>query len=62
MEKKLKLLKDLMSTNKSERGLTIIEVLVAIVMSTIVLAGLYIGYDMISKQFKNINKRKIRNK
>ena len=57
MEKKLKLLKDLMSTNKSERGLTIIEVLVAIVMSTIVLAGLYMGYDMISKQFNNINKR-----
>lgn len=57
MEEKLKLLKDSMSINRSEIGLTIIEVLVAIVISTIVLAGLYMGFDMISKQFRNISKR-----
>jgi len=49
MEKKFKYLKELI--NKNQTGITLIEILVALVISTIVIAGLYVAYSFIAKQF-----------
>ena len=49
MEKKFKYLKELI--NKNQTGITLIEILVALVISTIVIAGLYVAYSFITKQF-----------
>ena len=49
MEKKFNYLKELI--NKNQAGLTLIEILVALVITTIVLAGLYTAYSLVAKQF-----------
>ena len=49
MEKKFNYLKELI--NKNQAGLTLIEILVALVITTIVLAGLYSAYSLVAKQF-----------
>ena len=49
MEKKFNYLKELI--NKNKIGLTLIEVLIALVITTIVLAGLYTAYSLVAKQF-----------
>ena len=50
MEKKFNYLKELI-INKNQAGLTLIEILVALVITTIVLAGLYTAYSLVAKQF-----------
>ena len=49
MEKKFNYLKELI--NKNQAGLTLIEILIALVITTIVLAGLYTTYSLVAKQF-----------
>ena len=49
MEKKFNYLKELI--NKNQAGLTLIEILIALVITTIVLAGLYTAYSLVAKQF-----------
>ena len=49
MEKKFNYLKELI--NKNQIGLTLIEVLIALVITTIVIAGLYTVYNLVNKQF-----------
>ena len=49
MEKKFKYLKELI--NKNQAGLTLIEILIALVITTIVLAGMYTVYSLVAKQF-----------
>jgi prepilin-type N-terminal cleavage/methylation domain-containing protein len=55
MEKKFKYLKELI--NKNQTGLTLIEILIALVITTIVLAGLYTVYGSVAKQFLQQTKR-----
>ena len=50
MEKKFNYLKELI-INKNQAGLTLIEILIALVITTIVLAGLYTAYSLVAKQF-----------
>ena len=50
MEKKFNYLKELI-INKNQAGLTLIEILIALVITTIVLAGLYTVYGLVAKQF-----------
>ena len=50
MEKKFNYLKELI-INKNQAGLTLIEILIALVITTIVLAGLYTTYSLVAKQF-----------
>jgi len=51
MEKKFNYLKELI--NKNQAGLTLIEILVALVITTIVLAGLYTAYSLVAKHIYN---------
>ena len=55
MEKKFNYLKELI--NKNKIGLTLIEVLIALVITTIVLAGLYTAYSLVAKQFVQQSQR-----
>ena len=49
MEKKFKYLKELI--DKNQTGITLIEILVALVITTIVIAGLFTAYSLVAKQF-----------
>ena len=49
MEKKFNYLKELI--NKNQNGITLIEILIALVITTIVLAGMYTVYSLVAKQF-----------
>ena len=43
---------------KNELGLTLLEVMIALVISTIILSGSYVTYSLVSKHYTSINSEK----